>query len=274
VSRRITIRGASFNVDAGGDASFSDIRGKRIRSFWEHACSGAWESESFAAIDRFCPPDAAFIDLGAWIGPLSLYAAARGAAVYSFEPDPAACHKLKLNVAANPTLNVEIQEKAVTRLGAAVTLYSEAAGDSQSSTFNLRERGGKVIKALPVCTATSVALQQTLQRIARHHARLFLKVDVEGGEYGLLEGLSARDLSPVSHICLSLHPENIVDGLRGDPEAARSLRAAHSLKLVPLFKTCRILRAGEHGWVDYAYTNIVEDISKSGSPRTPLMLEL
>ena len=54
-----------------------------------------------------------FIDVGAWIGPMTLVAAACGARVVAYEPDPTAADELAANVALNPGFDVTVERVAL-----------------------------------------------------------------------------------------------------------------------------------------------------------------
>lgn len=69
--------------------------------FWALFDAGEWEPETLEIIDRFIEPGDVFLDVGAWIGPLSLYAAQRGGRAIALEPDPVACANLRTNVELN-----------------------------------------------------------------------------------------------------------------------------------------------------------------------------
>jgi FkbM family methyltransferase len=64
--------------------------------FWEPWWEKGWEDDTLDVVERFCRPDATFVDLGAWIGPISMWAARLGP-VLAVEPDPVACRYLKRN---------------------------------------------------------------------------------------------------------------------------------------------------------------------------------
>src|SRR5665213_105321 len=80
------------------------IPGNPQFSFWNSWERGEFEPETLEAIDRFVVPGTAFVDCGAWLGNVSLWAARiAGTHVVSIEPDPVAASVLRKNVAANYT---------------------------------------------------------------------------------------------------------------------------------------------------------------------------
>ena len=64
-------------------------------TFWNKVEAGLWEPETLALIDQQITPGTTFLDLGAWVGPTALYAAARGARVIALEADPVALAQLR-----------------------------------------------------------------------------------------------------------------------------------------------------------------------------------
>lgn len=71
------------------------------RQYWDAYESGSWNVADTEALDHLCYPGSWFIDVGAWVGPMTLYAAALGSKVLAIEPDPVA----RLNLIANVRKN-------------------------------------------------------------------------------------------------------------------------------------------------------------------------
>jgi predicted nicotinamide N-methyase len=71
-------------------------------TFWDRVEAGAWEPGTLLALQPLLGPGVLFLDIGAWVGPLSLFAAGMGARVIAVEADPRAEVQLRRNLAANP----------------------------------------------------------------------------------------------------------------------------------------------------------------------------
>ena len=57
-----------------------------------------WEPYSFAVLKQFSDKNKTFVDVGAWIGPLSLFASSSYKNVIAFEPDTKAFTELTNNI--------------------------------------------------------------------------------------------------------------------------------------------------------------------------------
>ena len=89
----VLVRGRMFAVDTGLDGIDAP--------FWSRVMSGEWEPNTFLLIDTVTSPGDVVVDIGAWIGPITLYAAAAGRIVHAIEPVPANIMKVRANISAN-----------------------------------------------------------------------------------------------------------------------------------------------------------------------------
>ncbi len=63
---------------------------------------GAWEPHTFVLLDQHLRPNSVFVDIGAWVGPLTLYACTKpGVRVVALEPDAIALRRLRENLQLN-----------------------------------------------------------------------------------------------------------------------------------------------------------------------------
>jgi len=124
-----------------------------------------------------------FFDIGAHVGFYSLLAAHQGALVFSFEPTKKTYDLLL----ANTDKNVQIitHNKAVSNIDGEVTFYEYDTQLSENNTTRLQDGNeGKVKKVIVPAI--------TLDNYARTHNKFpkFLKIDVEGGELQVIQGMS------------------------------------------------------------------------------------
>lgn len=174
-------------------------------AFWDRAASGHWEPATFEAIGANLTPETTVLDFGAWIGPVTLFAASLARRVISFEPDPEAARQLKANIALNPALagKITVIEKAVWPTPGTLKLGAKKAqGDSMSSVHHT---GSDVTWEVETITPGEIAA--LIDR-----GPVFLKIDTEGAEYSIvpqLTNLAARtDLSAL----VSFHPRFAAGG--------------------------------------------------------------
>jgi len=113
------------------------------KAFWEVFRAGKWEEATLDTFDRHLDPSTVFVDIGAWIGPTTLYAAARAKRVIAIEADPVAAGLLRKNVALNPLLaeRIEIIERAISSERGTLRMGSKGSkGDSMSSVFLVEKK--------------------------------------------------------------------------------------------------------------------------------------
>ncbi|NEX94380.1 FkbM family methyltransferase [Caulobacter sp. 17J65-9] len=174
-----------------------------IADFWRDAQAGRWEDATLRFIDiATARPGSVLVDVGAWIGPISLYAAPRVEKVIALEPDPVAHQELAANIEAN-VKNVEVWNAAVDQAPGVLKLYApEGFGGSVTSSIGSGE-------PIEVKTVTFDDLDA-----AAGASQAILKVDIEGHEFRVMDALidfASRRRAPTH---LSLHPRSIWSELR------------------------------------------------------------
>jgi FkbM family methyltransferase len=178
-----------------------------------------------------------FVDIGAWIGPTSLPAAARGARVVAFEPDPVARAELLVNIELNG-------------LGDRITVYPCALA-SRTSVRNLtawNELGDSMARisrsAAPGRSTQVQAVDVRSLLVDFDRARL-VKIDIEGGEYALLPAMYRWLHRQRPDLMLSLHTYQFDPWLRSlSPNVRRVAR-----------RTVAAMLRAPLGWLGYLYHN-------------------
>lgn len=148
---------------------------------------GKWESDTFNIIDKFSDEYATALDIGAWIGPISIYLSRKFYKVISIEADKVAAKALKNNISDNDISNIDLIEKVFFNDSLAEVYFgqneknSEGFGDStsQSRTSPIHDSDYK----LGTITFKEIVEKYKEERIS------FVKVDIEGGEENILEDL-------------------------------------------------------------------------------------
>ena len=175
-------------------------------AFWGRVNAGIWEASTFEAVARNITPETTVLDFGAWIGPVSLFAATRAKSVISFEPDPVAAAEFKANIALNPSLagKITVIEKAVWPEPGTVRMGAKTAqGDSMSSVHHV---GSAVSWEVPTITPAEIAALLPAQ------GPVFVKIDVEGAEYAIVPTLAPLLVRENLTALVSFHPRFAAGG--------------------------------------------------------------
>ncbi|MCH2032334.1 MAG: FkbM family methyltransferase [Tenacibaculum sp.] len=192
---KIEIRNIFFNID---QSSYTD--------FWNNLRTGKWEPNTFDVIDRYVSNDNIAIDLGCWIGPLSLYMAKKGATVYAIDPDPHAYKWFIKNLNLNPELKSKIHPRnvAISQKSGEQILYARK-GYGYSSTSLLNRTRDKVNGT----KAKTYSLDEFI-KINSITKIDFLKIDIEGGEFAIINQLKKlKSKKKYNTLFLSLHYDHL-----------------------------------------------------------------
>ena len=144
-------------------------------------------------------PDDSFIDVGAFTGQVSSFAAMRcsQSRVLAIEPDPEFCARIRDNLALNRIDNVEVVGAGLADQAGELSLNT-SGGKGWAPSFVDKGLDGSI--TVPVTTLDEVLSKHDIQPDV-------LKIDVEGFEYRVLlggrEALSSRKLRSVY---IEFHP--------------------------------------------------------------------
>jgi len=152
---------------------------------------GYYSRDVLFAIERMLTPGSVFLDIGANIGEVSLFAAKRvgeRGSVMAFEPVAETADRLRRNLALNGLRNVEVMEMGISDQVREQALYASAAkfqdGSRHDGLGTLYASGAR---SSPVATVKLTTLDALLS--ARPIARLDgIKLDIEGAELPALRG--------------------------------------------------------------------------------------
>ncbi len=206
--------------------------------FWRAVESGYWEPNTFKIFDRFVTSDTIHLDIGSWIGPTALYAAQLAKRAYAFEPDPVAYQELEANVLANKDAEwasrLAIQQMAIASTVGKMKLGSRGdGGDSMSSSLFV---DGKTSWEVETGTLERFVESEKLQ-----NEKLFVKIDIEGGEYELVPSLKSVFPKYNMALFLSLHPFFLMGRLLQGK--GNSLRERIEIRLAFAWQQLRLVRA-------------------------------
>jgi FkbM family methyltransferase len=172
----------------GVDYSFDPSKNLEIVNYqWfiTALSSGGWENDTYNAFDMVKDPQKTAIDIGAWIGPTSIWLSKHFNKVIAVEPDRVALKSLKANLKLSNCKNVKIIERPIYSesnvklfFGSNVNIAAQL-GDSTSQLKN-ESTSGEDTEALTV----------TLGDILKDANNVsFIKIDIEGGEEHIIPEL-------------------------------------------------------------------------------------
>jgi FkbM family methyltransferase len=166
-----------------GDISFA-VQDDEFEWFWKQVADHQWEPDSFEVLHRLLAADSTFVDVGAWIGPLTLYGAHLAGGCHAVEPDPRARAVLTANVALNPDFNdrIHVHSVAVAEFEGAAKLgniTSRAGGDSMSSLLFGDAPTSWVVDCF---TLEGLINKLDIDKVG------LIKIDIEGAEVEVLSG--------------------------------------------------------------------------------------
>lgn len=203
MARDISVKGRAFSVLENTNDNF-----------WARVNNGSWEPETFDIFDRFVDEDTLVIDFGAWIGPTVLYAAQTAGLTVAFEPDQTAFATLRgnlqLNAEAEWASRIRIFDEGIHPSGQPITIG--APGKEGASTSGALFADGKT-----TWTIQTNRLQDVIAKHRGTHRKVFVKMDIEGGEYELIPGIADVLKDPTVSFYISFHHAIL----------ERSLRAKH-----------------------------------------------
>lgn len=167
--------------------------------FWRKAARGLWEPETLECLAQRLAPHMVVCDIGAWIGPTTIFAARRCSHVYCFEPDTTAYGELLRNLQLNRIDNVTPFNLALAANDGmrSVASFGGAPGDSRTSLLAAPDDAGTT-QVLCLSWAHWLAL-------ARPPRIDFVKIDIEGGEFDLLPSMAADLAARRPTLLLSTH---------------------------------------------------------------------
>jgi FkbM family methyltransferase len=190
--QKITVNNKSFFVDPTD-----------YEYFWPQVNGGGWEPDTYQVFDENIDNETLVIDIGAWIGPTALYSAQLAKKCIAFEPDPIAFPRLKENVDLNKAApwgeNITVYDKAISPEKGEISFGSQqGGGDSMSSVLFAESATSWIVEAI------------TLEDVFAEHSapdqKIFLKIDIEGGEFDLVPEIKKQLADPRVTAYISLHP--------------------------------------------------------------------
>ncbi|MFN5135289.1 MAG: FkbM family methyltransferase [Chitinophagaceae bacterium] len=151
--------------------------------FWH----GSYESKETETLLQFISHQNVFIDAGANSGYYSLLIASKysDCLVHAFEPASSSYQNLQSNILLNKLSNIIALQKALSNKTGCKHLYLSAKDNTGMSSFTRAENASGTIEEVKTIPLELYATQNKLSNIAA------VKIDVEGAELEVLEGLKS-----------------------------------------------------------------------------------
>jgi FkbM family methyltransferase len=162
--------------------------------FWQRVLIKKWEPYTFNIFDRFVTKDSIVLDVGAWIGPTTLYLSQIAKQVYAFEPDLDALKILKNNIELNNFKNITVITKALSDTNS--FKYMKMLGNSESQVINFKKDDTDLIECITFDRFLEI---MDLEKVD------FIKIDIEGHERYLIPTMVNYLIKNQTPMLLSLH---------------------------------------------------------------------
>jgi FkbM family methyltransferase len=192
-----SLNSLNIKIDTTGD-----FYGK---NFWINFAKKNYEPDTISFIERNCNASIDFLDIGAANGAMTLTAAAYGAKVYAYEPNPFIFAVAKNNAELNTALstNIELINTAIS---------SESGKISYDRKSNSEILSDIVFSGDMKISQTQIEVLSLVSELDRVHEnlnrKLVIKMDIEGAEWKILKSESTL-ISLQKHkalMLLALHP--------------------------------------------------------------------
>lgn len=178
--------------------------------FWTAINRGFWEGNTLMALAGRVTPQTLYIDVGTWIGPTLMFAGSRAKRAIGVEPDAVAMAAAMTNLSLNPHIaqKVSLHSHALGAQGGVLELWSEEFGNSETTA--VKGRGANKM------TFMAMGIDEFLDSVLGDEPHVFIKVDIECGEYSFVPALcdSLKRRNVKADLYVSFHASLMVDEKR------------------------------------------------------------
>jgi len=140
--------------------------------------------------------DDVIVDIGAHIGGFAIRAAKRAGQVYAYEASSKNYAILNANRHLNNTQNLHVHNKAVSSKIGSMKFFMPSDNGALGS---LLQETGSPMEIVQTTTLTDIIEENNIRRID------YLKIDVEGAEYEILQHCPTETLAKVQRIVMEYH---------------------------------------------------------------------
>lgn len=211
------IRPKKLKINRNGRYFFVDST--KNYNFWKTFENGDWEPQTLEILDKFLDKNHSYIDMGAWIGPTSLYGCQIAKHCYAIEPDPNAFLELKKNIELNTHLisKITLSNYCISNSCGSTKLYTKnnyEFGDSRSSIWYDEESTFQEVK-----TTTFEQFMHDFSIIDCN----FIKMDIEGAEFIILPTMLDYLKTCRPTVLLEIHYEQFMNNPIKNLEAIKNI---------------------------------------------------
>jgi FkbM family methyltransferase len=189
MTEKITVKKNNFTFNVIDDDLFHRPPGF---DYWEKFYPDS-EPSVFRAYDKYLNKQKDFLDIGAWIGPNTIYAAELSRKVIAVEPDPVAFSFLQKNVEANKFKNVILLEKAFSSSKQVAIDPSVELGDSMTRVLDSINSDRKTVDGV------------NMEELLSLGDYSLIKIDIEGYESIAIPSFEESLINAKIPMLLSLH---------------------------------------------------------------------
>jgi len=207
MTEKITVKKNNFTFNVIDDDLFHRPPGF---DYWEKFYPDS-EPSVFRAYDKYLNKEKDFLDIGAWIGPNTLYAAELSRNVIAVEPDPVAFSFLKKNVEANKFENVTLLEKAFSSKEKVTIDSSVELGDSMTRVLDSINSNKTTVDGI------------NMEELLLLGDYSLIKIDIEGYESIAIPSFEDSLVKAKIPMVLSLHTSFNPMGQQGHQSLVQSL---------------------------------------------------
>lgn len=165
--------------------------------FWDLYASRKWEYDylNFMLANRH---GRVFLDVGSWIGPVSLLMAGYYDKVVSVDLDPVANESFKRNLEINNIKNVELYELGFSNKADKVKVNTDSLGSSMTSLYGKLSQDTVEVKVM--------RFDDFIEQSTFKNEIGFIKIDCEGAEYKFLSQVYNFLTKHHAKVIISYHP--------------------------------------------------------------------
>ena len=151
--------------------------------FFKEAYS-TWEEETFDTIDPFANNNTTFLDIGCWVGPLSIPYSQNFKHVVSLDADKESLKCVKSIIETNSIDNITVIHKALSNKRDEFVIFGPnkqwgEKGVLNTSTSQIKSEETNLFDY----KIETIVLDDLINECKKHSENVLIKIDIEGGEF-------------------------------------------------------------------------------------------